>query len=120
MRSILNEYSQQLVSLTVAECIDFFHTPTPGEVLIAAPKLRKLVLHSLRVDGSREFFSCLFRGFPNLAYLDLSDCSSIGDFSCLSQCPNLATLILYNVPGLQEAIGHICKLTNLRCWCNLS
>lgn len=114
MRSILNEYSQQLISLTVTECIDFFNSPAPGEVLIDAPRLRKLVLHSLRVDSSREFLSCLFRGFPNLAFLDLSDSNSVGDFSCLSQCPNLTTLILYNVPGLQEAIGNICKLTNLR------
>lgn len=98
----------------MAECIDFFHSPIPGEVLVAAPRLRKLVLQSLRVDSSREFFSCLFRGFPNLAYLDLSDCCSVGDFSCLSQCLNLSTLILYNVAGLQEAVGHICKLNNLR------
>ena len=115
MRRILNEYSQQLIALTVSECIDFFPHPTNSEILITAPKLRKLVLHSVHVDNSsHEFFSSLFRGFPNLAYLDLSDCNHVGDLSCVSHCPNLTTLILYNVSGLQDAIGHICKLTGLR------
>lgn len=115
VRRILNEYSQQLIALTVSECIDFFPHPTNSEILITAPKLRKLVLHSVHVDNSsHEFFSSLFRGFPNLAYLDLSDCNHVGDLSCVSHCPNLTTLILYNVSGLQDAIGHICKLTGLR------
>ena len=120
IRRILNEYSQQLMALTVSECIDFFPQPvSPGDmVLITAPKLRKLVLHSIHVDcGHHQFFASLFRGFPNLAHLDLSDCNSSvagGDLSCLAHCPNLTTLILYNVAGLQEAVEHICKLSSLR------
>lgn len=114
MRRTLNEYSQQLISLTVSECIDFFSQPAT-ELLITAPKLRKFVLQSVHVDCGHElFFSSLLRGFPNLAYLDLSDCNNVGDLSCLLHCPNLSTLILYNVSGLQDAIEHICKLTGLR------
>ncbi len=90
-------------------------------ILITAPKLRKLVLNSVHVDvGPHDFFASIFRGFPNLAHLDLSDCNSNtaggvgGDLTCLAHCPNLTTLILYNVAGLQDAIPHICKLVALR------
>lgn len=113
VRRTLNEYSQQLISLTLSDCSDFFSQPAP-ELLITAPKLRKFVLQSVHIDCGHEFFPSLLRGFPNLAYLDLSDCSSAGDLSCLSHCPNLSTLILYNISGLQDAIQHICKLTGLR------
>lgn len=114
VRKILNEYSQQLVSLTISECIDFFPTHESSELLISAPKLRKLVLHSVHVECGQQLFSSLFRGFPNLTYLDLSDCNSIGDLSYLVNCPNLTVLILYNIVGLQDAISDICKLSNLR------
>ncbi|XP_032788885.2 protein zer-1 homolog [Daphnia magna] len=113
VRRILNEYSQQLISLTVSECIDFFSQPVT-ELQITAPKLRKFVLQSVHIDSGHEFFSSLLRGFPNLAYLDLSECNYVGDLSCLLHCPNLSTLILYNVSGLQDAIEHICKLVSLR------
>ena len=114
VRRILNDYSQQLMSLTVSECIDFFPTQLPSELLISAPKLRKLVLHSVHVECGQQLFSSLFRGFPNLTYLDLSDCNNVGEMSYLVNCPSLTVLILYNIVGLQDAIHHICKLSNLR------
>lgn len=116
VRRILNEYAQQLISLTVSECVDFFSQPVT-ELQITAPKLRKFVLQSFHVVHGHEFFSPLLRGFPNLAYLDLSDCSEVGDLSSLFHCSNLSTLILYNVSGLQDAIEHICKLVGLRYKC---
>lgn len=115
MRRILNKYSLNLLSLSISECIDLLPSQIPAhEPLIYAPKLRKFVLHPGHLDFSVEFFSSLLSGFPHLTFLDLSDCNFYGNLAYLSNCSNLTTLILYNVPKLQDAIQHICKLSQLR------
>ena len=113
MRDILNNYSQDLLSLTISECINFLPEEIPpSKQIIKAPKLRKFVLHWVELDHSIE--ASIFTSFPKLTYLDLSDCRISGNFLGPKFCPNLTTLILYNVPYMQKITDSICQLTQLR------
>ena len=108
----------------MAKCKNFFPQSWSGEgILVKAPELLKLVINSVHID----IFDSLLRDFPNLVHLDLSDCirkksdcvrkttgQVVRDLKCLYHCPNLTTLILYNVSGLQGAIHTICKQVALR------
>ena len=76
--------------------------------------LRRLAIRNFVVDGEKMYFPLLLRQLHNLTYLDLSGCFDLGDLSYLCELKNLISLILYNVQRLQDAIGSLCKLENLR------
>ncbi|KAJ9584522.1 hypothetical protein L9F63_021132 [Diploptera punctata] len=82
--------------------------------ILRTPNLRRLAIRNFIVDGEKMYFPLLLCPLHNLTYLDLSGCFDLGDLSYLSELKNLVCLILYNVQRLQDAIGSLCKLQNLR------
>ena len=81
--------------------------------------LRKLVIHDWSTGSDIKYANPLkFILTPGMAeslqYLDLSNCSGIGDGSPLIELKALTSLILFNVPKLHQAIINISKLSNLR------
>ncbi|PSN54467.1 Protein zer-1 [Blattella germanica] len=82
--------------------------------ILRTPNLRRLAVRNFIVDGEKMYFPLLLRPLHKLTYLDLSGCFDLGDLSYLCELKSLITLILYNVQRLQDAIGSLCKLGNLR------
>lgn len=120
----ITSYGQSLTSLTIGDNMQIFPTSifcTPGKseyldrgYIILAQKLKKLTIKNVHIPGDPTFFHLLLKPLINLTSLDLSDCGDMGNLCFLTQLPNLTSLILYNVDGLQEAIPYICQLTKLR------
>lgn len=82
--------------------------------ILHTPNLRRLAVRNVIVDGEKMYFPLLLHPLHSLMYLDLSGCSDLGDLSYLCELKSLISLILYNVQRLQDAIGSLCKLVNLR------
>ncbi|XP_044731573.1 protein zer-1 homolog [Chrysoperla carnea] len=80
-------------------------------------QLRRFTLHSLRITLQPEkpniFDKLLSKLTANLTYLDLSECSGLGEMQFLDKFTNLQSLVLYNVPRLQDAFSNICKVKTL-------
>jgi Zyg-11 protein homolog len=83
---------------------------TPIDFQINLPKLKRLVMHGVALQPSVSLSHLI-----ELSYLDLSSCHLV-EFSldCLTQLPQLQTLILFNVWPLEREIPSICKLKSLQ------
>ncbi|KAI1309475.1 Protein zer-1 -like protein [Halotydeus destructor] len=79
-------------------------------------RLRKLVIHEwTSVDDSQYLNLLVSRPMTTtLQYLDLSNCSSIGNGATLLQLRSLTTLILHNIPKLHHTLKNISSLKSLR------
>jgi Zyg-11 family protein len=82
--------------------------------ILHTPNLQRLAVRNLIVVGEKMYFPLLLRPLHSLTYLDLSGCSDLGDLSYLCELRSLICLILHNVQRLQDAVGSLCKLVNLR------
>lgn len=120
----ITSYGQSLTSLTIGDNMRIFPTSifcAPGKseysergYIILAPKLKRLTIKNVHIPGDPTFFSLLLKPLVNLTQLDLSDCGDCGNLCFLNQLPNLTSLILYNVDGLQEAVPYFCQLIKLK------
>lgn len=116
----INESGDCLLSLTIGSSVRLFpHVLLDSAYhrrgyILRTPNLRRLAVRNLVVPGEKMYFSLLLHSLHNLTYLDLSACFDLGDLSYLCELRNLVSLILYNVKRLQDAIGSLCKLVNLR------
>lgn len=88
--------------------------------IINGPKLQRLSLRYLEIDTGPKYFEFLLKPLPQLTHLDLSDLSSrhrdgFSDFEFLLFLPNLKSLVLHNVPGINEfALATFSQLKQLR------
>lgn len=85
-----------------------------------APNLRQLVLRAVAesppsYDKNNTFLADIIEKLPHLRMLDLSYCISVGSLRYLNQLTSLHTLIMFDVPHLQDhgAIINICALSTL-------
>ena len=116
----INKSGDCLLSLIVGSSVRLFPYVHLHSVyhrqgyILRTPNLRRLTVRNLVVHGEKMYFSLLLHSLHNLTYLDLSGCFDLGDLSYLCELRNLVFLILYNVKRLQDAVGSLCKLVNLR------
>lgn len=82
--------------------------------ILKAPNLRRLVLNDLYVPVEQGYFSLLLKTLTRLTHLDLSGCSFLGSFSYICDLPHLVSLVLFDVPKLQDAFNAICQVKTLR------
>lgn len=120
----LSNHSSSLLCLSIGEDTDIFpvrlfgKSPLDQELyqkryIFLAPHLRRLTLKGLNLLQS-DFYMILLYPLSTLTHLDLSNCSSLGNFLYTHHLVNLTSLILYNVDAIETKIAAICKLTNLR------
>lgn len=121
----ITSYGQSLTSLTIGDNMQIFPVSSftlQGKkieylergYIILAQNLKKLTVKNVHIPGDPTFFHLLILPLFNLTSLDLSDCGDMGNLCFLTQLPNLTSLTLYNVDGLQEAIPYVCQLTKLK------
>nr|CAD7454216.1 unnamed protein product [Timema tahoe] len=82
--------------------------------ILRTPNIRRLAIRNLFVEGKNLYFPVLVRPLHKLTHLDLSGCFNLGDLSYLCELPNLTSLVLHNVVGLQNALASLCNQKNLR------
>ncbi|KAF5297204.1 hypothetical protein FQA39_LY12219 [Lamprigera yunnana] len=118
-------YGGKLQSLTIGENTNIF----PNKVfitlncdvdyfiekgyIILAPNLRRLSIKNIYLLQT-PFYMLLLKPLENLTYLDLSNCSKLGNFNYAEHLVNLTSLILYNVDKIKNLLPSVCKLKNLR------
>jgi Zyg-11 protein homolog len=110
----LIEHGAEIKSLELGKFVDLLknlepNEKTPIDFQINLPKLKRLVL-----DGVALQASITFRDLSELIYIDLTACL-FADFTLISllNCPNLKTLILFNVWPIEREIPTICQLKQL-------
>lgn len=133
----LNNMKSDLLSLTVGSAVQIFPEtlepiqesedesleeclPTIASnyrhrgYILRGPNLRKLAIKGLSTTVERHYFPLLLRSLNHLTHLDLSMCYNLGDLKYLLPHKQLLFLCLFDVPRLQDAIGNITELSNLR------
>ena len=122
----LSEYGGTLLALSMDENKDMFPVNKFGSSLnlindefydkkyiFRAPKLKKLSVKHLQ--GLRPgFYAILLNQMTNLTHLDLSNCTDLGRMYYVDRLTNLTSLVLFNVPKLENAILSISKLKSLQ------
>ncbi|XP_023223451.1 protein zer-1 homolog [Centruroides sculpturatus] len=131
---LLNNMSSELLSLVIGNSVQILpDSLTDTEVnmsgnqfvksksiyqeqnyILNAPSLRRLVVHGLEIPMEKDYFPLLLKPLQLLIHLDLSSCRQLGDLYYLVSHRHLASLVLYNVPHLQDAITSICQIKTLR------
>ena len=86
--------------------------------ILKAPRLKHLTLRDLNIVQGRNYFNILCKALPNLSHLDLSGCGLLQNHGLqklqfLLNCPNLVSLILYNVKEVRYSLKTLCKLDKL-------
>ena len=84
--------------------------------ILRAPRLKHLTLRDLHVMQGRNYFNILCKALPNLTHLDLSGCVSntgLQRLQFLLNCPNLVSLVLYNVREVKHSLNTLCHLDRL-------
>jgi len=139
----INDNSDNLISLHVENCElfpDYLSdlSAAPGEeefdeddfnsiqesiyekrrYILKAPRLKHLALKDLNIVQGRNYFNILCKALPNLSHLDLSGCGLVQSHGLqklqfLLNCPNLVSLILYNVREVKYSLHTLCKLEKL-------
>ncbi|XP_067139951.1 protein zer-1 homolog isoform X3 [Centruroides vittatus] len=130
---LLNNMSSELLSLVIGNSVQILpDSLTDTEVnmsgnqfvksksiyqeqnyILNAPSLRRLVVHGLEIPMEKDYFPLLLKPLQLLIHLDLSSCRQLGDLYYLISHRHLASLVLYNVPHLQDAITSICQIKTL-------
>lgn len=90
----------------------------PSRIYKKAPNLKRFILRAIAespFNSDNIFLGVMLDNLVQLRFLDLSYCLGVGNLSYLSKLTNLHTLILFDVPNLQndEAIDSICSLQSL-------
>lgn len=90
----------------------------PKRINKKAPNLKHLVLRAIvetPYTSDNMFLGAMLDKLSHLRVLDLSYCLAIGNLRHLCKLTNLHTLILFDVPHLQDndAIHNICSLQSL-------
>lgn len=90
----------------------------PSRIYKKAPNLRHFVLRAIAESpftSDNIFLGVMLDKLTQLRFLDLSYCLGVGNLHYLCKLTNLHTLILFDVPHLQnnEAIINICSLKSL-------
>lgn len=126
---IINNAGSSVLSLCIGTSVQIFHsvlsfldmslTHSSEEIkthtyILKTPNLRKLILRGLEVPNEYNFFSALLKPLKMLTHLDLSSCVPVKDLSYLKKLEYLTSLVLYNVPQLEEFITTLCQLKKLR------
>lgn len=123
----INENGDKLVSLSLGSPVHVLPETLLPEIkkkdvspyekrgyILNTPNLRKLAVRKLYVPEEKIYFPLLLNPLRKLTYLDLSSCFDLGNLSYLTNLPHLTSLILFNVQGLQNSLGSIMKLKNLK------
>lgn len=112
---LINRNSDKLVSLSIGAHVYIISQEETmfqqQGYIIKAPNLRRL---TIRRRGAALYPGLLLTPLSTLTHLDLSECSSLGDISCLRDMKFLISLILYNVYWLQDSIEWICGIRTLQ------
>lgn len=83
--------------------------------ILNLPNLKQLVIRDWQDLLEPDYLSFLFKPLSqHLTHLDLSGCLCLGKPTYFLEMNSLRSLILYNVPNLQDMIPFICQLSNLR------
>lgn len=115
----ISAYGASLLSLSFGEGVNIFPSSLYKDItqwlrnyVVNVPNVRRFTLKSHR-GLPVNFFILLLNPMKHLTYLDLSNCSSLGDFSYSGHLTNLRSLILFNVDNIEEMLEAICKLSSL-------
>lgn len=82
--------------------------------ILKMTNLRRFVVRELNLPTMPSYFNILLKPLTLITHVDLSGCGFLDNFSCLHHMNQLVSLNLHSVQRVQDAIGTICKMTNLR------
>eukprot|EP00096_Caligus_rogercresseyi_P002418 TRINITY_DN1453_c0_g2_i1.p1 TRINITY_DN1453_c0_g2~~TRINITY_DN1453_c0_g2_i1.p1 ORF type:complete len:838 (-),score=283.76 TRINITY_DN1453_c0_g2_i1:244-2757(-) len=131
----LNKYSSNLVNLSVVGlCNVFPHVNFPAcsdaedecdcpgkeeeeSLHFGALRLSSLCIVDMEDHRGDPLLGLLLKSLTNLTHLDLSglfNVQPLGNAAFLRHVPNLVSLVLHNVSGIQSALKDICELKKLK------